>query len=152
MPLIINLSSLHRLLPISNGVDAFAQLCDRYSHGYFSCCCPSMFTKLTNKAWVAWKYSQHLKTVINPYKLGELTTEQFLNRMLNIFSFLEDDNLKYPNEVIGELWKDKNSFISLRNVVNKTDLSNRLIALVLLEKAWNAIIDFEKPIWLNLNG
>lgn len=143
MPKIVSLSSIIQLRPISSGVEAFAKLCDKYSQGCCSPCCPSVFTQLSNAAWVIFKYRQNLNTTINPYKLGKLTTEEFLDRMLDIFSFLKDEHLVFPQEEIDRLWKNKKEFIALKNSTQEGHLSNREIALALIEEAWSAIINFE---------
>lgn len=138
MPRIVNLSSLHTLHPISSGVEGFAKLCDKYSsRGCFSFC-PSIFTKLTSKAWVAYKYQKNLNTLINPYKLGKISTQEFLARLLEIFNFLEDDRaLLFMQKDRCRIESNRDDFISTRGIQH---LSNHHIALALLEEAWNNII------------
>ena len=139
MTTIVNLSSLHSLRSIKTGVDAFVELCDRYSKtGCFSCC-PSLFTKLSNTAWVMYFYQQNLSTLINPYKLGQINTHQFLEKILRIFNFLDDDTIIFDKNDRDRIVSNKNNFLSTKGI---STLSDRNIALALLEEAWNAIIEF----------
>ncbi len=99
---IVNLSACHGLKSIREVMKAFAALCDRYSTG---CCmkhCPSLFSNFTNQAWVAYIYQKNLNTLINPYKLGKINTQEFIEGLLEIFSFLGDDNfVPTKNELIA---------------------------------------------------
>lgn len=139
---IINLSSLHTLQSfntgIMNGVDAFASICDRYSQNC-CICCPGIFTKLTNKAWVAFMYLLKLDTLINPYKLGQINTEQFLQGLLGIFSFLNDEALNLRSDDISRINANKANFISTKDVER---LETQHYVLALLEEAWNKSISF----------
>ncbi len=126
MTLIVNLSTLHSLYPISTSVRAFAQLCNNYSTGCLTCC-PSFFQSGTNFAWVMYQYQTQYKTLIEPYKLGKITSRQFLINLLTIFDFLDD-----------------NFVCSLSDSIKIADSSYREEAnLALLEHAWNAIIGLE---------
>lgn len=138
MPKIINLSAIHTLQPIHHGVSAFARLCDKYSKSIFSCC-PSFFNHSTNYAWVMYQYYQSLNTLINPYKLGRLTTKDFFTGLLKMFPFMENSNLGICEEDIQRLNSNKASLYSLRNTVNPSMLD---YAKALLEEAWNSIITF----------
>ncbi|KTC96181.1 hypothetical protein Lfee_1979 [Legionella feeleii] len=126
MTLIVNLSSIHSLYPISTSVRAFAQLCNNYSTGCLTCC-PSFFQSGTNFAWVMYQYHTQYKALIEPYKLGKITSRQFLANLLTIFDFLDDDdfvcNMSDSVKIAGCSYKEAN--------------------LALLENAWNAIIGLE---------
>lgn len=127
MPLIVNLSSIHTLHTTSKGVDAFVQLCNKYSAGCFSSC-PTLFKSWSNYAWVMYQYSMNDKQLIQPYKLGAINTGQFLQNLLKIFPFLSDVAAEHEfmirlNE--GESYSDE-------------------FALSLLENAWNEIIDLDE--------
>lgn len=140
MTAIVNLSAIHTLRSIYQGADAFAVLCDKYSNSVFSGC-SSFFSHGANYAWVMYRYNQSLNTLINPYKLGRHTTEEFLEDLLKIFPFMADENLKISATDIERLKENKASFWSLHNI----DEPNRLhYAKALLEEAWNSIIAFTK--------
>jgi hypothetical protein len=126
MPLIVNLSTIHTLHPISKSVDAFVRLCNKYSTGCFSSC-PTLFKSWSNYAWVMYQYKMNEKQLIQPYKLGTMNTEQFLRNLLDIFSFLRD--VVAEQEVLVGL--------------NEGESYSRNVASSLLENAWNEIIDLD---------
>ena len=127
MPLIVNLSSIHTLHPTSKSVDAFVQLCNKYSGGCFSSC-PTLFKSWSNYAWVMYQYGTHYKQLIQPYKLGTISTEKFLHDLLQIFSFLRD--VVDEQEVMVEL--------------NGGESYSHEFSLSLLENAWNEIIALDE--------
>ena len=127
MPLIVNLSSIHTLHPISKSVDAFVQLCNKYSSGCFSSC-PTLFKSWSNYAWVMYRYSMNDKQLIQPYKLGAISTEQFLQNLLQIFPFLRDVAVE-QEAMVG---------------LNGGESYSHEFALSLLENAWNEIIDLDE--------
>jgi hypothetical protein len=127
MPLIVNLSTIHTLHPISKSVDAFVQLCNKYSTGCFSLC-PTLFKSWSNYAWVMYQYSMNDKKLIQPYRLGAIDTELFLQNLLQIFPFLRD--VTAEQEIIAKL--------------NEGESYSDDFALSLLENAWNEIIDLDE--------
>ncbi|CAM2985811.1 Uncharacterised protein [Legionella steigerwaltii] len=127
MPLIVNLSSIHALYPISTSVQSFEDICDQYSTGCFSSC-SSFFQSWTNYAWLMYQLSRNDSKLIQPYRLGKLTTEQFLERLLHIFSFLEDATPKS-----GEMERLKSK-----------QLYSKTFEKMLLEEAWNSQIGWDK--------
>ncbi|KTD42177.1 hypothetical protein [Legionella parisiensis] len=127
MPLIVNLSAIHALKPISTCVRSFEDICDRYSTGYFSCC-SSFFQSWTNYAWLMYQLGRNDSKLIQPYRLGKLTTGQFLERLLKIFSFLNDVT---PEERVLEELKSK-------------QLYSDTFAIMLLENAWNSQIGWDE--------
>ena len=126
MPLIVNLSTVHTLHPVSKSVDAFTRLCNEYSVGCFSSC-PTLFNSWSNYAWVMYQYKRNEKQLIQPYKLGAITTEQFLQNLLHIFPFLQDVPTE-PETMIG---------------INEGESYSEDFALAVLENAWNEIIDLD---------
>lgn len=123
MSLIVNLSSIHTLYSSSESIDAFVQLCNKYSTGCFSSC-PTLFKSWSNYAYVMYQYSLNNKQLIQPYKLGAINTEAFLQNLLQIFPFLRD--ISPEHEVMVGL--------------NGGESYSQELALSLLENAWNAII------------
>jgi len=126
MPIIVNLSSIHTLHPVSKSVDAFVRLCNKYSTGCFSSC-PTLFKSWSNYAWVMYQYSMNEKKLIQPYKLGAISTAQFLQNLLQIFPFLRD--VRADEEALDGL--------------NGGESYSHDFALSLLENAWNEIIDLD---------
>ena len=55
--------------------------------------CPSFFQSGTNFSWVTYQYVHNNATLIQPYRLGKIPTEEFLQSILNIFDFLKDATL-----------------------------------------------------------
>jgi hypothetical protein len=127
MPLIVNLSTIHTLHPTRKSVQAFVQLCNQYSLGCFSSC-PTLFKSGSNYSWVMYKYRMNDKKLIQPYKLGIINTEQFLQNLLQIFSFLQD------------IETEQETFVRL----NEGESYKNDFALSLLENAWNEIIDLDE--------
>lgn len=126
MTLIVNLSTIHSLYPVSRSVQAFAELCNNYSTGCLNFC-PSFFRSGTNYAWVMYQYQVQYKALIEPYKLGKITSRQFLTNLLTIFDFLDDDNF----------------VCSISDSVKIAGCSNTEANLALLENAWNATIGLD---------
>lgn len=142
MTFFVNFSSTHQV-KVSKAIAAFSKLCDEYFKSRCWSMCPGIFDKPTNTMWVGWQYYRHLKTLIVPYKLGQLTTDEFLNRLQTIFYFLKDEKLVFKKSTINAICQNRNDLLSLQNVDPLSPLNNKNIAFALLEEAWNAIIDFE---------
>lgn len=138
MQRVINLSAIHTLQPIHHGISAFVRLCDKYSNSTFSCC-SSFFSHGVNYAWVMNQYRKSLNTLINPYKLGHITTDNFLNGLLEMFPFMLNTSLEISCEDMQRLNDNKASSYSLRNMDNPSACD---YAKALLEEAWNSIITF----------
>lgn len=66
--------------------------------------------------------------LIQPYRLGMLSTEQFLERLLHIFSFLKD-----ATPELGELEQ-----------LRSKQLYSKTFAMMLLENAWNSQISWDE--------
>jgi hypothetical protein len=75
-----------------------------------------------------YQYSMNDKQLIQPYKLGAINTQQFLQNLLQIFPFLRD--------VVAE----QEAMVGL----NGGESYSREFALSLLEHAWNEIIDLDE--------
>lgn len=127
MPLIVNLSSIHTLHPTSKSINAFVHLCNKYSSGCFGSC-PTLFKSWSNYAWVMYQYSMNDKQLIQPYKLGAINTEQFLQNLLKIFPFLR------------EVRAEQEAIVGL----NGSESYSHEFALSLLENAWNEMIDLDE--------
>lgn len=164
MKLIVNLSSFHTLHPISKSVNAFKELCDRYSPSWkitefakvidkLACC--NIFSifgataKLTEPAlnwgWVIGKNisDQYFgEAIINSYKLGKINSKQFLQKLLDIFYFMKNEKIKYIQADIDRIWNQRDYLISLKSVDSKEKLTPEQIASALLEGAWNAMVDY----------
>lgn len=127
MPLIVSLSSIHAVHPINTCIQSFEELCNYYSTGYFSSC-SSFFQSWTNYAWLMYHFTVNDSKLIQPYRLGKLSTEQFLERLLQIFSFL-----KNAAPELGEMEELKSKH-----------MYSQTFALMLLENAWNSQIGWDR--------
>lgn len=127
MPLIVNLSALHNLYPTSTCIQSFEKICDRYSTGYFSQC-SSLFQSWTNYAWLMYQMTRHNSKLIQPYRLGQLSSEEFLEKLEQIFYFLKDSSPKK-----GEMEN-----------LNSKPLYSETFAKMLLENAWNSQIEWDR--------
>lgn len=123
MPLIVNLSTIHTLYPDTKSVGKFAELCS--SSGCWSYC-PTLFQYGSNYAWVMYQYKTRYAELIEPYKLGLITTDQFLQNLAILFQMNGDQ---------GDLSAEGVS--SDRELYSKDPISMQL------ETAWNAIIGLE---------
>lgn len=87
---------------------------------------------------------EHLDwALINKYKLGNITTDQFLNELLNNhFSFITKAHLGYG--IKQQVMKNKENFLSLRHLDEGATPSDTQIAKALLEQAWCARMTFNK--------
>lgn len=101
MTLIVNLSTTHDY-SIKEIIAAFAQICKEYSRGCFECI-PGLF-HLTNYGWVTLKYQINYKSLIEPYRLGKLSTEEFLDNLTEILYFLCDMDKEERNSILAEAW------------------------------------------------
>jgi len=139
--LIINLSTLHTLYPVSRGVRAFAELCDKYPLPEGGCfqSLPEIAQRYGNQGWVAYKYHQILGSVITPYRLGKLTTEEFLQEMLGIFSFINNPELLNTTGDRDRITNNRNNFLSTNH---EREISDKDMCFALLEEAWNSLIEF----------
>lgn len=138
MPLIVNLSSVHTY-KIEESQAAFVELCDTYSQwSWCSGCCPTFFSHYSNKAWVAGKYAAHLKSTINPYKLGKMTTDEFLEKMCVIFLFLVNEEQDYSEDIVELSQQTQGQLVNF----DEDETNTNKIAKALLEKAWTTGINF----------
>lgn len=127
MPFIVNLSSIYTAHPNSKRIQAFVQLCNRYSTSCLSTC-STLFNSLSNHAWVIHQYTRNYNQLIRPYELGAINTAVFLNNLLQIFPFLRD--VDAPQEVMDQL--------------NEGESYTDNFALSLLEEAWNKTVDLDE--------
>ncbi|KTD22294.1 Uncharacterised protein [Legionella lansingensis] len=102
MGLIVNLSTIHDY-SINETVSAFVRLCNQYSYGCLQCM-PGFFQTGTNYAWVMAQYKLKYKSLIEPYKLGNISTEDFLDNLAEIFYFMDDMSTGERNKLLKEAW------------------------------------------------
>jgi hypothetical protein len=102
MTYIINLSTTHDY-SINETVAAFAQLCKEYSNGCLQCF-PGFFQNWTNYKWVELMYQWHYTSLIEPYKLGNITTDEFLDNLSQIFYFMNDLDKEDRNSLLIGAW------------------------------------------------
>lgn len=103
MALIVNLSSIFKLKAIiPDGIYPFVKLCNDYSQS--RCLCSKTLFGMTNYLWVAKQFYANQK-LINEYKLGKLSEDDFLTAVLNIFSFLKNNKkVEDPRKLLAAAW------------------------------------------------
>lgn len=147
---IVNLSTISTA-SVPAGIKAFTELCNKYSTGMFSC--HETLFRMTNYAWLQLQLAKHeaslysqarawwdgKKPFIVQYKLGEINTEDFLDKMLDeVFPFMktitEGSSGKSGRELVAEAW---NAVVSWDD-----ECSTRLHALLTLAATEGASIHF----------
>lgn len=118
-PIIANLSTIIDY-DLEETIQEFVKLSKTYSPSCF-CGCPGFFQELNHSSWVKYQIFMN-ETLIQNYRLGKLTTMEFICELAYIFSFLkeiEEENFPIcdPNDYLCTLPYHR-----------------------LLEKAWNASI------------
>lgn len=100
MTIIVNLSTTHDY-SIQETIYKFVKLCNKYSEGCLQCM-PGFFQTPMNYAWVMAKYQLHYKSLIEPYRLGQITSDEFLDKLAKIFYFLHD--VPGREYLLGQAW------------------------------------------------
>jgi hypothetical protein len=163
MTIVVNLAMLHDY-SLKETIGHFAEICNRYSTRSV----PSNFFQSNfhqawlayNKAWVVCQLNKHNKTLIEPYKLGQITTSKFLRQLSLIFDFLPpmaqtekdailihawNQSIKANAETRGRLALLINKALSAKEPVylvsNTNELNMREVAKIL--KAENANLNVE---------
>lgn len=139
MVLFVNLSTTHDY-SIQETIAAFVKLCNKYSNGCLRCA-PDFFQTGTNYLWVMAQYQLHYKSLIEPYKLGNISTDDFLNNLAKIFYFMNDDDgdldISQRNDFLKRAW---NASIKITDMTQ-----DRLIQLV------NLAEETSQPVYLISN-
>jgi hypothetical protein len=120
MSLIVNLSTTHDY-SIDETVAGFVKLCNKYSHGCLQSM-PRFFQNGTNYMWVMAQYHLNYKSLIEPYKLGDISTAQFLDNLTEIFYFMKDLDADVRNNLLTEAWN-----ASIKISENTQDRLNQLV-------------------------
>ena len=110
---IINLSTIHGLAPISKVLDNFAKLHYDYANSW-------LHFEWYSKLWVSLKYLT-MTPIINEYKLGEINTNTFINKLKDIFYFIPPE---VSTEKLTCAWNslitwDPESTTKLQTLINK---------------------------------
>lgn len=110
---IVNLSAIHKLKPISEVLNQFADLHYTYAQSWLG--------KWYSKMWVSLKYLS-LNRSINDYKLGKIDTDTFISKLKEIFYFIPAD--KNPEKLLEAAWNsliawDTESTARLKSVLDK---------------------------------
>ena len=79
----------------------FVKVANRYSKGCLGCM-PGMFQNLVNHAWVRAQLQLNYKTLIEPYKLGLITTKQFLDGLSRIFYFMAEMDVERRHAILSK--------------------------------------------------
>ncbi|RUR08876.1 hypothetical protein [Legionella septentrionalis] len=121
-------------------IKAFADLYTQYapSDGMSSLVCCGIFSAPYSVGWVISKIDWSL---ISQYKAGKLKTDTFLDKLLDIFSFLKSYN--FPEKLKKELFDRRDKLSSLNHTSNIKELTSHIVAKALLEEAWLARMQFD---------
>lgn len=105
MALIVNLSSIFKLKRIiPDALYPFVKLCNDYSNS--RCLCSKTLFGMTNYFWVLKQYYSNQK-LFDAYKLGEIKDDQFLDSLLNVFSFLKNNKkVEDPKKLLATAWNE----------------------------------------------
>lgn len=123
-------------------IEAFAKLQSTYApqtpvSSLFSC---RMFNiPMYSYGWIMTHMDNEL---ISQYKLGDFKTKEFLIRLLNIFGFLKEST--FSKKIKEDLFNDRKDLISINHISEFEELTQELIAMALLEKAWLARMKFSE--------
>lgn len=121
MTLIVNLSTIHDY-SITDTVGEFVQICNQHSNVCLQSM-PGFFKTGVNYAWVMAQYSTNYTSLIEPYKLGKISTEQFLDNLSQIFCFMDDMYISERNALLANAWSS-----SIKLSVNTRDRLGMLVA------------------------
>jgi len=103
MTLIVNLSTLHDY-SIYETIGAFAQLSQNYGQSCLNHT-PGFFQYGSNYAWVMAQYLSQESGLIRPYKLGEISTEDFFDNLAEVFYFMKDmEDKEQRNLLFKNAW------------------------------------------------
>lgn len=138
MTIIVNLSSVFKLKPIHpplrskkhvpNMLSIFAELCNQHAERSPLCCSRSLFG-MSNYIWVCMQY-RSFKNLIEEYRLGRKSTDQFLAALGKIFSFL-NAKVKDPKKLLAATWNqmiewDKDSSANLAQLLEHAKHGERV--------------------------
>ena len=140
MSVIIDLSCTICAHPVSRVLDAFTNLCDSYAQP--GSCTPSFLQCTANNLWVYFQYIKHEQTLIRDYRLGKISTSAFLDKLHEIFSFLDDQALMFGIKTKTDILKSQEDYLCLRDKLPSA-LTHKDFALAMLEKAWNSMVDIQ---------
>lgn len=95
-----------------------------------------------NMLAVVKKYkSKGMQQLIHQYKLGKLTTDEFLKTLQDDY-FPKLKHVKIPDALRTEIWKNRAIYLTLfkRDLKSERDISNDAVIAALLEDAWGTRI------------
>ena len=102
MTFFVNLSTTHDY-SIDETAGAFVQICNQHSNSCLQSM-PGFFQNWTNYAWVMAQFHTNYVSVIQPYKLGKISTERFLENLSQIFYFMNNMDKSKRNELLANAW------------------------------------------------
>lgn len=89
-----------------------------------------------------WIVTQIDWRLISHYKVGRINTKDFLNKLLDVFSFLRDAS--FSEDLKKTLFDNRENLTSISDLSSLAELTQELIALALLEQAWLARMQFSE--------
>jgi hypothetical protein len=141
MPLIVTLSSI-LTYDIEKSFSAFINLCAKnlevspQNTSFFKP--PSSIEQA--QQIINTLYETNLENTVNPYKRGEMTTDNFLEKMFDIFPFIiREAEARVKANTLAQLSDETQEQIF---TLNPNESDSRLIAKALFEQAWTTAVSF----------
>lgn len=164
MTLIVNLSTVHDY-SISETLGAFVSLCDTYSNGCLKGF-PGIY-HMTNYAWVYGQFKLNYSTLIEPYKLGKISSEEFIGNLAKIFYFMDNLTEENRNALLIDAWnksikitehtESRFSFLAEKAqaepvyIISNTNELDAIAILALIKK-YNPLLKFKDPINISIEA
>ena len=136
--LLANFSTIPSVVNIDRGLEAFVNLRKEYKE-FTHCGCSWKPSSFSNAIWIRYIFIKHQRS-INDYKLGRLSTAQFLQKLREVFDFLE--TAEFNQAIKDEIWSQREELYSLKEIHEQSALTQEHLINALVEQAWNAILDF----------
>lgn len=102
MALIVNFSTIIDY-SIDETIQAFVNLSTQHSNRCLRCT-PRFFQHWINYAWVFATYKTKYASLIEPYKLGHISTDNFLDNLADIFYFMKNIDKNEARTLLTQAW------------------------------------------------
>ena len=101
MTYIVNLSATHSY-SIESTISAFVDLCNE--HNYYGSGPLAYMQRTINYLWVMAAYQKNSKKLIEPYKLGKMSTTEFLKELAKVFYFIQPLDEETRHKKLADAW------------------------------------------------
>lgn len=99
MSFIVNLSILHEY-SIDETIQEFIKICENYNKKVLE-----LSKKISDpKTFIMQQFGLKYKELIEPYKLGQINTEDFLHNLASIFPFMQEMDIEKRNKLLVNAW------------------------------------------------